>query len=60
VSPSEQQPPSSPLPLNERRDKVRHLKELVAHSAYQVPADKVADEIIREALVSLPPHNHRH
>ena len=57
---STQQDPSSRHPLDERRDKVMHIKDLVDRSAYTVPVDKVADEIIREALVSLPPSDKRH
>jgi hypothetical protein len=36
------------------------IKDLVDRSAYTVPVDKVAAEIIREALVSLPPTHKRH
>ncbi len=57
---SAQQDPSSRHPLEQRRDKVLHIKDLVDRSAYMVPVDKVADEIIREALVSLPPTDQRH
>ena len=60
MSSSQQEPTTGDHPLEQRRSKVRHLKDLVDSSEYQVPADKVADEIIRGALVLLPPTSRRH
>lgn len=57
---SSQHDQSSRHPLDLRRDKVMQIKDLVDRSAYTVPVDKVAAEIIREALVSLPPTHKRH
>ena len=60
MSSAQQEPTAAEQPFEQRRSRVKHIKDLVERSAYQVPADKVADEIIRGALVPPPPAIRQH
>ncbi len=45
--------PTSSL-AGRRKDRIRHLKELVREADYDVPSDEVAARIIRDALFGAP------
>ena len=49
-------PPVGPTPAagGRRKDRIRHLKELVQDADYDVPSDEVAARIIRDALFGAP------